>query len=222
MALAEIRVKAEEAQNAQIIFLNPPPRLADEANAPRANVVETADIVMHRSIRRGGKRVDGEIAPLGVLLPVAAEHHPRLAAEGLDVLAQRRDLKWTTVDDGGHGAMLDTGRHGFSSGRRDAAHHFLGQGGGRNVDLTDRNSQQCVAHGAADRARFLAVTVEQCTAASPPRRISAMRHRQDAEPRSPRRLRHEFAALDMRRHVGRAGRRAAELREHQKASRPSE
>src|SRR5579863_8258009 len=137
MALAEIRVKAKETQDAQIIFFNSPPRLADEANAARADIIPAADIVVHFSIRRDGQPVDREIAALGVLFPIAAKHDARLAAEGFDILAQRRDLEQTSVDDGGHRAMLDTGRYGLPPGCRDTARHGLGQRRGRDIDFTD-------------------------------------------------------------------------------------
>ena len=41
-----------------------------------------------------------------------------------------------------------------------AAHDFLRQGGGGDIDLSDRPADQRIAHGAADHARFLAVAIE--------------------------------------------------------------
>ena len=93
-------VKAEEAQDAQIVFLDPLLRLADEAHALRGDVGKAADIIMHHAVRPDRQRVDGEVAPLGVGLPVAPEHHARLAPEGLDIFAQRRDLDRMMTDDG--------------------------------------------------------------------------------------------------------------------------
>ena len=70
-----------------------------------------ADIVVHRAVARDRQRIDGEVAPLGVRLPVAAERDLGVAAEGLDVLAQRRDLERRAVDHHRDGAVLDAGRH---------------------------------------------------------------------------------------------------------------
>ena len=160
-ALAEMRVKAEKAQDAQIVLFDPPLRLADEAHAARGNVANAADIVVHRSVGRGGQRIDGEIAPLGVRPPIAAEHDARLAAECFDVLAQRRDLERMVIDDGGDGAMLDAGRNRLAAGRRDAPHDLLRHRRRRHVDFVDRKPQQRIAHRAADHARFFAVAIEQ-------------------------------------------------------------
>ena len=117
-AVAEMRVKAKEPQDAQIIFFDPPLRFADEAHATRGKVVDAADIIVNRSVGRSGERIDGEVAPLGVGLPVAPERDTRLAAERLDVLAQRRDLDRLVIDDDGDGAMLDAGRDRLAAGRR--------------------------------------------------------------------------------------------------------
>ena len=94
-------------------------------------------------------------------LPVAAERDLGLAAEGLDVLAQRRHLERTAVDHRRDGAVLDAGRHRLVAGGLDAAHDLLRHRGGRDVDLADLLPEQRVAHRAADHARLLAVAVEQ-------------------------------------------------------------
>ncbi len=49
-ALPVRRVKAEEAQDAQIVLGDALPRIADEAHAARAQIGEPADIVMHRAV----------------------------------------------------------------------------------------------------------------------------------------------------------------------------
>ena len=160
-ARAEMRMKAEEAQDAQVVFLDPPPRLADEAHALRGNIGKAADIIVHLAVQPSRQRVDGEVAPLGVGLPVAPEYHARLASERLDIFAQRRDLDRMMIDDGRDGAVLDAGRHGLAARSLHAPHHFLRQRGRRHIDLGDRKPQQRVAHGAADHACLLTVAVEQ-------------------------------------------------------------
>ena len=147
-------------------------------------------------------------------LPVAAEAHLGVAAEGLDVLAQRRHLERPAVDHHGDGAVLDAGRHRLEARGLGAPDHLVRHGGGGDVDLADRLAEQRVAHRAADHARLLAVAVEH---------VEQPRQRALAQPRGARGAsgrhvslrppRHELAVLDMRRLVGRARRRAGEMRE---------
>ena len=59
----------------------------------RLQIGEPADIVVDGAVARRRERVDGEVAPLGVGAPVAAEGDLGVAAVGLDVLAQRGHLE---------------------------------------------------------------------------------------------------------------------------------
>src|SRR5204862_88636 len=104
---------------------------------------------------------DGEVAPLRVADPVAAERDLRLAAERLGVLAYCRDLKRLRIDDEGHGAVVDARRHALDAGGPGAADHLIGKRRGRNIDIADRNLQLRVADGAADHTCFLAVAAQQ-------------------------------------------------------------
>ena len=81
-------MEAEEAQDAQIILGDALSRVADEAHAARFEIGKAADVIVHDAVGGHRKRVHGEVAPLGVGAPVAAEAHLGVAAEGLDVLAQ--------------------------------------------------------------------------------------------------------------------------------------
>ena len=78
-------MKAEEAQDAQIVFRDALGRIADEAHAPRRQIGKPADIIVDRAVAGGRQRVDGEIAPLGVGPPVAAEGDLGVAAIGFHV-----------------------------------------------------------------------------------------------------------------------------------------
>src|SRR6202022_2252417 len=75
LAMAVGRVKAEEPEDAQIIFGNALIGIADEAYPSGGDIIEPADMVMDDAIRVDGKAVDGEVAPLGIAHPVAAERH---------------------------------------------------------------------------------------------------------------------------------------------------
>src|SRR4029077_19871696 len=102
-----------DAEDAQIAFLDPRLRLADEAHALRGDVGKAADIIMHDAVRPDRQCVDGEVAPLGVGPPLAPEPYARFAPEGCDIFAQRRDLDRMMTDGGRDGAVLDAGRHGL-------------------------------------------------------------------------------------------------------------
>jgi len=153
-------VKAEEAQDAQIIFLNALHGLADEADAPGLDVGKAADIIVHQTIGGQRKRVDGEIAALRVMLPGAAEAHARMAAKRLDILAQGRDLERMTALHQRQGAVVDAGRHAFDASRLGAALNLRRQRRRRHIDVARRQTHQGIAHRAADNSRFLARAVE--------------------------------------------------------------
>jgi hypothetical protein len=115
---------------------------------------------MHHAVGPHRERVHGEIAPLGIRAPVTAEAHAGVAAERLDVLAQCGDFKRPAVDHDRDGAVLLAGRHGLEARRRRAADHFVGNGGGRDIEFDNRLAEQRIPHRAADHPRLLAVAIE--------------------------------------------------------------
>ena len=116
-ALRHRRMEAEEAQDAQIILGDARRRIADEAHAPRREIGEPADIVVHACRRRvTDSALMVKSRRSASALPVAAERDLGLAAEGLDVLAQRRHLERPAVDHHRDGAVLDAGRHRLEAG----------------------------------------------------------------------------------------------------------
>ena len=152
--------KAEEAEHPQIILGDARRRIADEAHAPRPDVREPADEIDHFAVALEEQRVDRKVAPFRVRFPVAAKTHLGVAAEGLDVLAQRGDLERLAVHDNRNGAVFDAGGNGVEAGLARAAHDLVGHRRGRQIDLADLKTEQRIAHRAADHARFLAVLVE--------------------------------------------------------------
>ena len=152
---------AEEAQDAQIILGDALAGIADEAHALGFDIGKPADMVVHDAAGIDGKPVDGEVAPFRIANPVAPERNPGLAAKGLGILAQGRDLERMRFDDQRDRAVVDAGRHAFDAGRLGAADDLVGQRRGRDVDVAEGNFQQRIAHGAADHAGFLAIAVEQ-------------------------------------------------------------
>src|SRR5438045_15955 len=82
-------------------------------------------------------------APTGILPPVAAGPHGGAAAEGLDVLAQRRDFERPARDHHRDGAVLDASRHRFEAGCICAPDHLLRDRGGGDIEFADRLAEQC-------------------------------------------------------------------------------
>ena len=153
-------VEAKEAQDAQIVLGDAPVRIADEAHAPRGEIIESADMIEDHAVAGGIKRVDCEVTPLGVTSPVAPEHDLGMAPESFDVPAQCRHLERPAVDHDGNGAVLHAGRHRPETGGGGAAHHLLRDRRGREVDVAHRFAQERIAHRAADNLRLFSVAVE--------------------------------------------------------------
>src|SRR5262249_19039488 len=80
-------VKAEEAENAQVILGDAARCIADEPHAPRGDVRKPADVVVELPLARGRKRIHCEVPALGITLPVPAKGYLRAPPEGLDILA---------------------------------------------------------------------------------------------------------------------------------------
>ena len=93
LALAVPGMKAEQAQDAQIILADARGRIADETHAARLQIGDAADIIEHFAVRVRVKRVHGEVAALRVFRPIGGEGDDGAAAIGRDIAAQRRDLE---------------------------------------------------------------------------------------------------------------------------------
>jgi hypothetical protein len=160
-AVAEARRKAQKAQDAQIILADALARIADEAHAAGGEIGEPPDVVAHETLGVERQRVEGEIAPTRVGGEIAAETHFGAPAVGLDILAQRGDLDGPAVEDQRDGAVGDAGGREGDPRRLRPRHHDLGRGGGGEVEIAGRLTEQKVAHRPADEPRLLAVGVEQ-------------------------------------------------------------
>ena len=159
--LAVSGVKAEEAQDAQIIFGDAPARIADEAHAPRQQIRQAADGVVQRAVARQRQGVHGEIAPPRVGVEIPAIAHDGAAPVRLDILAQGGDFERRALHDQRHRAVIDAGGNRLDAGGLGPRHHLLRRAGRRNVHVCDGQPHQRVAQGAADDARRLAAPVER-------------------------------------------------------------
>ncbi len=107
---AKPRLKPEVAQDPQVILADALTRIADEAHPPCRQIFQPAEIVEDFACRRIGiERIDGEIAPRGIVPPFAGEGHGGAAAVGADVMTQRGDLDRALRQQCGDGAVLDAG-----------------------------------------------------------------------------------------------------------------
>ncbi len=144
--------EAEEAQKPQHILVDALKRIADELDAPGRQIGDAAERVIDHPVRPAGQGIDGEVAARGVGDPVIGELHPRPAAVGLDVAAQRGDLEALGSRQSRHGPMLDPGRQSPQPGLFEQLDHLLRRIGRGDVDVRDGAMRQPVAHAAADEA----------------------------------------------------------------------
>ena len=128
-------------------------RIADEAHAALGEIGIGAERVEHLAVGAAVERIDREVAPARIGRPVVGEGDGGVAAVGLDVLAQRRDLVGDMIGDDRDRAVGDAGRHGGEARRLRRRHHLVRPRRGGDVDIGDGPAQQGVAHDAADRAR---------------------------------------------------------------------
>ncbi len=149
------RMKAEEAQDAQVILLDPPDGIAHEAHPSRDQVGQPAQRVDDRARGLGIKRVHREVAPRRILGHVGREGHHGVAPEGLDIAAEGRDLVRHAARDHRHGAMIDAGGHHLESGRRGQSRDRRGHCIGRQIDVRHGPAQECIAHAAAHEERAM-------------------------------------------------------------------
>src|SRR5215472_623822 len=154
------RVETKETEDTQIIFGDALCRVADETHAAMAQIVETAGIVVDGAVARCGERVDREVAPLGIRLPVATEFDLGMPAVGLHILAQRGHLEGMLVDDDGDGAVLDTGWNRLEASRRDTFDDFRWHSSRGDIDLCGGHAQQRVAYCPANDPCLFSIKIE--------------------------------------------------------------
>ncbi len=105
---SEPRLKAVIAQDPQVILGDPCACRADEAHPACGEISEaTEEIGNLQRLRMGIERVDGEIAPCGILAPVAGKDDGRAPPIGGDIAAQSGDLDRPILENRGNGAVVD-------------------------------------------------------------------------------------------------------------------
>jgi hypothetical protein len=104
-------VKAEEAEDAEVILADPGFGVADKADAAGQQVGKAVERVKDGAVPVGVKRVHGEVAALGVILDPGGVGHHGAAAVGFDIAAEGRHLMRLAPRDHGDRAVVDAGGH---------------------------------------------------------------------------------------------------------------
>jgi hypothetical protein len=170
IAAPEARRKAIVAQDAQMILGDPRCGIANKAHAAAVQIGNTAEIVIDcPGFGIGIERIDREIAPRRIVVPLAGESDHRAAAVGFDIVAQRRDLVMIAARDRSHGAMRNASRNHLYIRRLQPPRHLVRQQWRRQVDVGHRQRQQRVAHRAADDLHRPAIAAERRDDAAQPR-----------------------------------------------------
>ena len=154
-------MKAEEAQDAQIILADALPDVADEAHASRLEIFGAPRGIEQRAVRAGINRIDGEIAPARVFRPVPGEGDNRAPPVGGHVAPERRHLEWLAHRYRRHRAVLDAGRHRREPRLFQPLRHFIGRERRGDIDIGDGLTQQRIPDRAADEAGLAACHSER-------------------------------------------------------------
>ena len=153
-------MKAEKAQDAQIILTDARFGRSDEAHLARREVGEAPHEIHHRAVGQCIKRIQREIAPLRIVLPASAETDNSATAIRLHVLAKGRDLIAMVAGNHRHRSMRDAGGNCLQPGAAGAGDHFLRWSRGGDVHVGHRQAEKGIADRAAHHPRLLARSVQ--------------------------------------------------------------
>ena len=153
-------VKTEEPQNAQVVFRDAARGIPDETHAPRGDVREPADIVVKFAVARDRKRIHGEVAALGIALPVSAKSDFGAPAESLNVLPQCGDLERPPAGNDREGTVLHPGGYGAKFCRLCPSGDLHRERGCGNIKIAWRIADERVPHRASNDTGLLARTIE--------------------------------------------------------------
>ena len=146
--------ETEESQNAKVVFADTRLRVADEAHATLAQVVEASDRIVESSVLAAVEGIDRKVAPRCVFLPNRREGDDGVSSIGFDIAPQRRHFERNAVGDDGDGAVIDARRMRAEAGLESEAHDLFRHCRRRDIDFVHRAIDEGVANGAADDARF--------------------------------------------------------------------
>ncbi len=181
---AETRFETVVAQQPQHILGDAGRGIADKAHPVRREIGETADRIVQGAVGLEIDCVDRKIAPRRIDRPIGVEGNARVAAVGLDIAAQGRDLEMLRRHHRGHGAVGEAGRHDLDAVFAEQLDHPLGRRRSGDVDVGPRArpghrpAQQRIAHRSADKPRLDAARRERLEHGQG-RRLGQPRRRRD-------------------------------------------
>src|SRR6185312_12624969 len=146
--------ETEESQNAKVVFADSRLRVADEAHATLAQVVEASDRIVESPVLAAVEGIDRKIAPRCVFLPNGREGDDGVSSIGFDIAPECRHFERDAVGDDGDGAVVDARRMRAEAGLESEAHDLFRHSRRRDIDFVDGAIDESVANGAADDARF--------------------------------------------------------------------
>lgn len=137
--------------------------VADEAHHAVEAILDPCDRIVEFAIHVAIERVEREIAPLRIAGPVVAEANHRMAAIGLDVLAQCRHFRDALADLQRNRPVLDAGWINRNARLAGAPHHLVGPQFSGEIHFLGlaRMLGQRIAHRAAHGARLARLAIEQ-------------------------------------------------------------
>ncbi len=151
---AKTRVKAEEPQDAQIVFGDAFCRATDEADSVSQDIGVSTCKVCNFSGGITVKRIHREVAAQRIGLPIIRILNFGAAAVGLDVMAKCRDFERLMIDDDGDRAMVNAGGHHLEARRLASRCHFLRRQIAGEIDFGDRYLHQRIAHRTSRHPRL--------------------------------------------------------------------
>jgi hypothetical protein len=142
-------VKAEEAQDAEVVFADTLMGIAHETDVAGVQVGQAAEGVDDRPVGLGVEGVHREVAAGGVFCYVGGEGDSGVAAIGCDIAAESRHLVRFAICDDSDGAVVDAGGDGFQTCRLRKVDNAVRRGIGCDIDIGDSGMQKRVPDATA-------------------------------------------------------------------------
>jgi hypothetical protein len=158
---AEHRLKAEHAQDAEIILTDTLFGITHEPDAEVLCVSNATIVIVNGAIGGQIESVESEVSTEGVLGPILGKRHYGAATIGLDIATQGSDLVRLMVPNHRHGAVLDACRFDMEPRFGENIHHDLGMNRGREIDVVNPAVHDGVADAAADQANAVRLVTLQ-------------------------------------------------------------
>lgn len=153
--------EAVEAQDSQVIFMDPVTGLADEGQAAPGDIRKAVTgRIDDNAASVGIERVDGEIPAPGILADMCGIRDGGPSSVGRDVAAPGGDFERHLVHHDGKRAVIDPGGVHRAVRRLEERGNDVGMRGGGDIKIAHRHLHQGVAHGATHEVGGVTVRLE--------------------------------------------------------------